>query len=612
MLGSKTIRFSPPGVTCCLERQFCIGNIHKCDQRANALIVKQIGACVAKSEKITLAVSQLQEIGERCQAFESKFAAELSAVHPEYRDSALNLVHYLALRESDIRELQENLATLGLSSLDRAERNVMASIQVVRRALGAMAGEPTTVDNFDPGTLELRNPGANAHKEAILGDAPDGRDVSIMVTLPREAGDNYSLVKEMIIAGMSVARINCAHDDKDVWAEMIRNVRAASEESGRHCRIVMDLAGQKIRTGDLQVGPRVFHVRPKRDPMGRTIAPRRVRLISDDVVWRGTKSAVVPVPRDCIEYAHEGDEIRFKDARGKKRRFTVVGKDSKGLVLEIYKGAYLATGMKLHLVRKEEGEKLTFHFGELPTIEQPILLRPGDALILTRAALPGAPAVEDSDGKVVEPAHISCKQPEVFDYVSKGQRVLLNDGKIAGVIDLINADHLEITVKKAKPAGSRLRGDRGINFPDSDIRLPGLTSADKNHLRFIANHADTVSLSFVKRNEDVVALQDELLAMGENNLGLIIKIETKAGFRNLPELLLTAMRSYPIALMIARGDLAVEAGWERLAEIQEEILWLCEAARIPVIWATQVLERTTKRGAAVTRRDIGCGTFTTC
>ena len=63
-----------------------------------------------------------------------------------------------------------------------------------------MAGEPATVENFDPGALELRNPGADSHKEAILGEAPDGRDVSIMVTLPREAGDNSSLVKEMIAA----------------------------------------------------------------------------------------------------------------------------------------------------------------------------------------------------------------------------------------------------------------------------------------------------------------------------------------------------------------------------------------------------------------------------
>jgi len=381
-----------------------------------------------------------------------------------------------------------------------------------------------------------------------------------------------------------------------VWAKMIGNVRKASEEAGTHCRIIMDLAGRKIRTGDLQPGYRVIHLRPKRDPMGRTIAPRRVRFVPDDIVWRGTKSAVVPVPRDCVDLAHEGDEIRFKDARGKKRKFTVVGKDKKGLVLEIYKGAYLVTGMKLHLVRKEQGEKLTYRFGELPLVEQPIRLRPGDTLILTRDAIPGAPAVEDADGNIIEPAHISCKQPEVFEFVAEGQRIALNDGKITGLISSVDDDQLEITVSKAKPTGSRLRGGRGINLPDSDIRLPGLTSADKQDLKFIVDHADAVSLSFVKRAEDVEALQNALRAMGASDLGLVIKIETREGFRNLPQLLLTAMRSFPVGLMIARGDLAVEAGWSRLAEIQEEILWLCEAAGIPVIWATQVLERTAKRG----------------
>jgi pyruvate kinase len=61
-------------------------------------------------------------------------------------------------------------------------------------------------------------------------------------------------------------------------------------------------------------------------------------------------------------------------------------------------------------------------------------------------------------------------------------------------------------------------------------------------------------------------------------------------------LLLTAMRRQRVGVMIARGDLAVEVGYERLAELQEEILWLCEAAHLPVIWATQVLEQLAKSG----------------
>ncbi len=551
---------------------------------------------MAKTDKIALVDDQLRELIERCRKSEARYAAELLAVHPEYRDGARNLVHYLALRESDIQELQENLAILGLSSLDRAERDVMASVHVVQTALQMMTGETAEADDIEPGALGLSTPAADTHKKAILGDAPDGRDVSIMVTLPREAGTSHSFVAELLAAGMSVARINCAHDDKDVWADMIRNVRAASDDTHRNCRIVMDLAGPKVRTGDLKPGPKIFRIRPRRDPMGRTIAPRRVRFIPDDTVWRGTKTAVVPVPRDCIKYAHEGDEIRFKDTRGKKRKFTVVAKDKKGLVLEIYKGAYLATGTKLRLIRKDEGEELTYRVGDLPTVEQPILLRPGDTMFLDRDPIPGEPAVEDSDGTVIEPAHISCRQPEVFDFVSAGDRVLLNDGKIAGDVKSIEHARLEMTVTKAKPTGSRLRGDRGINFPDSDIRLPGLTAPDKENIQFVISHADAINQSFVKRPADIISLQDELLANGENDLGLIIKIETKKGFKNLPGLLLTAMRSYPIAIMIARGDLAVEAGWERLAELQEQILWLCEAAQVPVIWATQVLERTAKKG----------------
>jgi len=76
----------------------------------------------------------------------------------------------------------------------------------------------------------------------------------------------------------------------------------------------------------------------------------------------------------------------------------------------------------------------------------------------------------------------------------------------------------------------------------------------------------------------------------------VLKIETRRAFENLPKLLLSALHSSAPGVMIARGDLAVECGYERLAEVQEEILWLCEAAHVPVIWATQVLERMTKDG----------------
>ena len=248
---------------------------------ANTVNIERVGA-------------QLQAICDLALEFESRYAEDLLAVHPEFRDSARNLVHYLALRQTDVRSLQEDLAVLGLSSLGRAERNVMASIIAVQSALQSIA--PGTGTDCNPGreSLELRNLRADLHKKAILGDSPNGRDVSIMVTLPTGASSNESLVLEMLAAGMNVARINCAHDDERVWAAMVDNVNRASEESGSACRIVMDLAGPKVRTGDLRPGPRVFHIKPRRDPLGRVIAPRRIRLIPDDVVWGGDQSGRHP------------------------------------------------------------------------------------------------------------------------------------------------------------------------------------------------------------------------------------------------------------------------------------------------------------------------------
>jgi pyruvate kinase len=115
-------------------------------------------------------------------------------------------------------------------------------------------------------------------------------------------------------------------------------------------------------------------------------------------------------------------------------------------------------------------------------------------------------------------------------------------------------------------------------------------------LASVVELADFVEMSFVRDSSDVTGLLEELDRLGGAALGVVLKIETRQAFENLPELLLTLMRHPRVGVMIARGDLAVECGYERLAELQEEILWLCEAAHLPVIWATQVLEQLAKTG----------------
>jgi pyruvate kinase len=551
---------------------------------------------MATRTNIAAISDQLQQITELAKELEVRFEDELARVHPDFHASARNLIAYMALRHVDIRDPQEQLAFLGLSSLGSAEKDVLASIRTVEKALCSIStGERFDLDeerlNFERSQHRLRT-----HIEDILGTRADGRDVRIMVTLPTEAAEEYQLVCDLIKSGMDIARINCAHDDEEIWLGMIENIIRANEEIGQTCKIMMDLAGPKLRTGNVKSAPGVVRIRPKRDSMGRVIAPRRVHFVPEEMKWSAKKSTVIPVPQQCIDYAGTGDVVSFKDTRGKKRKLTVVRKDEKGLHLECHKTAYISTGTKFRLKRMESGETIKYRTGNLPPIEEPITLKEGDTLILHRRTTPGEPAVVDADGSVVKPAHISCRQPEVFSFIKAPDPIHLNDGKIEGIVESVSDEELLVTITHAKTSGSRLRSDKGINFPKSDIQFHGLTETDKKNLEFIVEHADAVSLSFVRKPKDIIALEDELRKYPSKRLGIIPKIETVKGFNNLPKLLLATMRHHPAGVMIARGDLAVECGWERLAEIQEEILWMCEAAQLPVIWATQVLERETKKG----------------
>jgi len=546
---------------------------------------------------------QLQLIRERAEELEARFEPELQQVHPQFAASARNLLHYVALRQFDIGELQEQLATLGLSSLGRAERRVWASILAVQHALQKLDGEEAVDGESDRPPFPATDKLLEQNSQALLGDHPDDRAVSIMVTMPTEAADDYDVVHDLMVTGMDVARINCAHDSEAQWLRMIENIGRAGENLGRRCRIVMDLGGPKFRTGLLLPGPKVLRLRPRRNALGQVLAPRRVRCVADDEPWTGKKTAVVPVPRHCIESAEIGDIFQFKDSRGRRRKLEVVFKDQKGLVLALYKTAYIATGMRFRLVAHVSGEQQEFRFGELPPVEQPVLLHVGDVLVLTKEGAPGSPAVLDQDGIVKTPARVACRPVEVFDQAAVGDPVRLNDGKIDGVIESCSESEMVVRITSAKPTGSRLRGNKGINFPGTDLDIAGITVKDREDLPFVVKHADAVALSFVRRPEDVIALQEELKKYPQQQPGIIVKIETERAYRKLPQIILAALRHYPAGIMIARGDLAVECGWANLAEIQEEILWIAEAAHLPVIWATQVLEEEAKKGLP-TRAEI--------
>jgi pyruvate kinase len=265
--------------------------------------------------------------------------------------------------------------------------------------------------------------------------------------------------------------------------------------------------------------------------------------------------------------------------------WAVTAVDAEGLSAQTNRTAYVEAGSVVRLCR--DGRTVAEgRFGGLPPLTAPLVLRPGDLLNLTTS-----PAAPGDDGGPT----IACTLPEVFARVRAGERILFDDGKITGVIREVRPDRLRIEITQTPSAGAKLGADKGINLPDSDLRLPGLTAKDLADLDFVAAGAEMVGLSFVRGADDVGRVQAELAARGAK-LGIVLKIETRAAFEHLPRLLLTGLRTPPVGVMVARGDLGVEMGFERLAEVQEEILWLCEAAHVPVVWATQVLEGLAKSG----------------
>ncbi len=570
--------------------------------------------CLSLIEKLTALQRTMLER-------EAAMRSELARVSPQYQESARNLIHYLALRVDDLRPVQEQLAWLGLSSLGRSESHVLASLNKVLGLLHRLTGQ-TWVDKSEEepaGSISSRRL-LEAHAVDLLGQAPQGRPVRIMVTLPSNAALDYSVVRELVDAGMDIARINCAHDTGEDWKAMAANVRRAAKAVQRDVRVLMDLGGPKIRTGDVAPRPAVLRLRPKRDEYGRAYRPFRLGIQAQTNTQTlhnpfSDVDACIGVDPEWLAHLRVGMQIDFADARGAKRHLLVVQCDAHGAVTECVKTAYLTPEVSLRIKDAEGKGALSTLAERIDYLPGVIHLHRGDTMYVTKDGLGGAASMGDGDEDTVrEVAHIACTLPQVIDQVHVGERIWFDDGRIGGIIRRIGADRLEVEITHAREGGEKLVGDKGINLPDSELSLPALTEKDLQDLSVAATVADMVGLSFVQHPDDVYLLREQLNRLGRNDIGIVLKIETLKGFESLPELMLAAMSGDCAGVMIARGDLAVECGYERLAEVQEEILWCAEAAHMPVIWATQVLETLAKTGlpSRAEISDAGLGVRAEC
>ncbi len=467
-------------------------------------------------EELSFIESSISSIIDKAFSLELSHKNIIDSVHPEFSRSAGNLVHYLALRTFDLKKIQNRINDSGLLGFSNIEDHVLDYLESILSIISSLNGKTRDFRGIKSISADKGRKILKKNTRVLFGKKPEKRNTRIMVTIPSFASDDYDFIKALVKTGMNCARINCAFDNSEIWKKMIDNIKKAEAELGKKCRIMMDLAGPKIRTGIIE-------------SFGK-------KVLLD------TKGGSLPAAK----------------AFGKNKK-----------------------------------NKMPRNF---------IFLKEEDSLFLSKEKLPGEDAVYGADNEIIYPARVSCTCPEILDSLKPGENVFFDDGKIEGLVERICSDGVFIKITAAKKGGSKLKQDKGINFPSAEYNISGLTEKDINDLDFIAKHADAVNLSFVNREQDIDMLIKEL-EKRNSDTGIILKIETKEGFCRLPKLLLTAMKRYPAGVMIARGDLAVEAGWKNFAAAQEEIIRTCFAAHVPVIWATQVLENLAKKGVP-TRSEI--------
>lgn len=216
-------------------------------------------------------------------------------------------------------------------------------------------------------------------------------------------------------------------------------------------------------------------------------------------------------------------------------------------------------------------------------------LQRGDQVLLARS-LAG-----NSQGLVA----VTCSLPNYLDSLSVGDLVIIDEGKIEATVKQLTPEGVIIKISHTSPQGCRIKPHKGVNFPGKIFAVATLTNKDRHDLEFILAKADMVGSSFIRTADDITVLQREMARINccrAASLPIVAKIETAQAIDNLPGIIFQAAQRQPVCLMIARGDLAVELGYNRLAGLQEQILAVAKAAHVPVIWATQVLDNLVKTG----------------
>ena len=187
----------------------------------------------------------------------------------------------------------------------------------------------------------------------------------------------------------------------------------------------------------------------------------------------------------------------------------------------------------------------------------------------------------DSDETPGDSTRVCLPHPDVIASLNRGDRILLNDGKIEMRVDRAEPTKIIATVVR----GSEISSRRGFNLPDTFVDTSVLTNKDKADLEYaIKKNPDFVAVSFVQSANDIAYVRDFITARTAHKIKIIAKIERPHAVHDIDNIVSAAD-----GIMIARGDLAVEMPYEQVPAISRHIIRVCRQMNKPVIVATQML-----------------------
>lgn len=351
----------------------------------------------------------------------------------------------------------------------QAYQNHKVQLQAVHAKYGLQLNDP-----FSWFKLQFNKADVDTEK-TIAAEGVSIHTSSIMVNIKRETLNGFQHLIPLIQEGVSQFRINCAFGTHAEWLQMINNVKQAGTFCGSDCKVLLDMAGPKIR----------------------------------------------------IEAIYENGLSKADALLKVGRRILLGGKRSSGNI----KGLYFQVDI-----------------------------------------------------------------PDLARLIKVGDPVRFDDSKVEAVVIDVDADCLILEVRKLITAETELTVGKGINFPTFTHAVDPLTSKDRSDLEFAVKYADVISFSFTHLPEDIDKFIAEIKKHTAELPPVVIKIETQTALNRLREILIWCYQIPNVTILIARGDLVSECGFERLAANQEYIFKLAKEAGLPVILATEVLEQMNQLG----------------